>query len=61
MMSAFVIKCNACGWTKGTSGTSKDLEDLREVRGGCTKCGKARRFVCPRCRRVAQMKRSPSP
>lgn len=59
-MSAFVIKCRACGWTRETSGASADLADLREAKTGCRTCGKPRKFVCPRCKSLATMRRDPS-
>lgn len=51
------MRCNSCRWSVRTTGLSKDLESFKEIKGSCSKCGRPRRFVCPKCRGVAVMRR----
>jgi len=53
----FIIKCEFCKWMEESTGFSKDLSHLVEVKVGCSKCGKPRTFRCPKCKRIAKMKR----
>lgn len=53
----FVIKCDSCKWMERTTGFSKDLLHLTELKNNCSKCGKPRRFRCPKCKRIAKMNR----
>ena len=55
----FLIKCSHCSWSEKTTGFSKDMTHLREVKTGCSKCGKPRVFVCPKCKHKAKMTRMP--
>lgn len=54
---SFYIRCKSCAWMHNTSGLAKDLESLKEIKSSCSKCGKPRRFKCPKCGRVAVMSR----
>ena len=51
------MRCRSCRWFERTTGLSADLACFREIESSCSKCGKPRRFVCPRCRGIALMKR----
>jgi len=53
----FTIKCQYCKWREITTGYSKDLTHLKEIVNPCSNCGKPRKFVCPKCKRGATMKR----
>ena len=55
----FIIRCTHCAWSEKSTGFSKDLTHLREIKSSCDKCGKPRRFVCPKCGRQAKMTRLP--
>lgn len=56
----FLLKCDFCKWTETTTGFSKDLVHLKEIKNSCSKCGKPRKFVCPKCKRSAKMIRKNS-
>jgi tRNA(Ile2) C34 agmatinyltransferase TiaS len=53
----FIIRCDFCKWQELNSGLPKDLAHLFELKNTCDKCGKPRRFRCPKCGRMAKMKR----
>ena len=53
----FLIKCKFCNWSEESTGFSADLSHLVEVEIGCSTCGKPRTFRCPKCKRMAKMKR----
>jgi len=53
------MRCRSCRWAQRTTGLSKDLSGFREIKGSCSKCGKPRRFACPKCRGIAVMRREP--
>ena len=53
----FVIRCLHCRWGKSSNGTKGDLGDLVEIKNNCSKCGKSRKFRCPKCGRPATMRR----
>lgn len=55
----FFIKCSNCNWSVKTLGNKKSLQelDLREIANNCSKCGKARKFICKKCGQIAKMLR----
>ncbi len=53
----FLIKCTYCCWQEKTTGFSKDITHLKELKNSCSKCGKPRIFICPKCKHKAKMLR----
>ena len=54
MAIVFQLFCDYCGWKRLSDG--KDLSDLTEV-NLCSTCSGGRRFKCPRCGRVAKIRK----
>lgn len=57
MDKPFIIKCPKCRWSERSQGTKDSLSHLREIKGGCSSCGKKRKFRCPKCGSTAVMLR----
>lgn len=57
MEKNFIIRCPKCRWAEMSTGISADLVHLQEIPNNCEKCGKPRRFKCPKCGQHAIMNR----
>ena len=56
-MYKYTIKCLGCSWSKPTNGTKEEVKDLIELPNNCASCGKPRQFRCPKCSKIAKMRR----
>lgn len=53
-MEEFIIKCT-CSFVLLTTGKPEELKDIYEFPNGCKKCGKIRKFRCPKCGKQIRM------
>lgn len=53
----FVLRCPRCRWARTTSGLTTDLADLTYIKPTCVRCGKLKKYKCPKCGTACPLKR----